>query len=216
MRSTAVVPCVLACLLLASPRARAQDAPPPIGPFVVDVRATLPRLPRTDSLAASRGLALPELPGGGLGLDIGAHAYLIHLKIVTLGVGGQLTLARSGSSEARVDGQVVSRAISERFLSVAPQASFNFGSGNGWSYLSGGIGLTTWSIVPRAGEPLPADRERLTTVNYGGGARWFDKPHLAFTFDVRFYAVNPGTSSLGFPASPRIKVVIFGAGLSFK
>ena len=28
-------------------------------------------------------------------------------------------------------------------------------------------------------------------LNYGGGARWFNSPHLAFTFDIRFYAISP-------------------------
>ena len=38
----------------------------------------------------------------------------------------------------------------------------------------------------------PPDDEPLNTINYGGGARWFIKPHVAFSFDVRFYAINPG------------------------
>ena len=40
---------------------------------------------------------------------------------------------------------------------------------------------------------MAADEEPLKTINYGGGARWFTKTHLAFSFDVRFYAINPGT-----------------------
>ena len=42
---------------------------------------------------------------------------------------------------------------------------------------------------------------RLKTINYGGGARWFAKAHVAFSFDVRFYAINPGPAFLDFRAA---------------
>jgi hypothetical protein len=56
----------------------------------------------------------------------------------------------------------------------------------------------------------------LKTINYGGGARWFAKKHLAFSFDVRFHAINPGTASGGFPPSPRTTFLVIGAGVSVK
>ena len=93
--------------------------------------------------------------------------------------------------------------MTERYSTLAPQLSFNFGSGNGWSYISGGIGRSIWSIVPDGLDPLPADQERLKTINYGGGARWFIKNHLAFSFDVRFYATSPSESFEFLPGSPR-------------
>ena len=101
-------------------------------------------------------------------------------------------------------------------MSAAPQLSFNFGTGHGWSYLSGGIGRSTWSIVPDGRDPLNADRERLETINYGGGARWFVKPHLAFSVDARFYAIYPGTPDGGRPGGPRTTLLIVGAGISVK
>ena len=56
--------------LVARPGA-AQDPPPRIGPFVVDVHGTMPRFPADDQqLADSRGLELSELPGAGLGLHL--------------------------------------------------------------------------------------------------------------------------------------------------
>ena len=42
---------------------------------------------------------------------------------------------------------------------------------------------------------LDADQQRVETINYGGGARWFIKPRLAFSIDVRFYAVSPTTTA---------------------
>ena len=65
-------------------------------------------------------------------------------------------------------------------------------------------------------ENAPADDEPLKTINYGGGARWFAKKHLAFSFDVRFYAIDPGTPYFGFPGSPRATLLIIGAGVSVK
>ena len=42
------------------------------------------------------------------------------------------------------DEDVIGRPVTERFTHLAPELSFNFGTGNGWSYLSGGIGRSTW------------------------------------------------------------------------
>jgi hypothetical protein len=58
--------------------------------------------------------------------------------------------------------------------------------------------------------------ERLKTIDYGGGARWFAKPHLAFSFDLRFYAINPSAPTLTLPAGPRTRLMVFGAGVSIK
>jgi len=59
-------------------------------------------------------------------------------------------------------------------------------------------------------------------VNYGVGARWFAKPHLAFSFDVRFYQMDPGSpytdpvTGASYPAAPRTTLLIIGAGISVK
>lgn len=215
---TRSVACLLLCfatIAAVSAPAAAQDPPPRIGPFVVDVRGTFPKFTSSQQLADSRALATSELPGVGLGLDVGAHVYVLTWKAVTVGLGGQLTVARSrftppGQNQAGL------RAVTERFTSIAPQLSLNFGDGNGWSYLSGGLGPSTWSIVPDGAASSPADQERLRTLNYGGGARWFVKRRLAFTLDVRFYAIDPGTPQPGHAGSPRTTMLIMGAGLSVK
>ena len=56
----------------------------------------------------------------------------------------------------------------------------------------------------------------MTTINYGGGARWFMKRHLAFSFDVRFYAIDPTTPLPNRPSGPRTTLLSFGAGMSLK
>lgn len=197
--------------------AAAQEPPPRIGPFVLDVHGTIPRFPGdSEQLAQSRGLQLNELPGAGLGLHTGAHVYLLKWKAVTFGVGADLTIARAHQKPPQVAEDVFARAVTERFTHIAPQLSFNFGDGDGWSYISGGIGPSTWSVVPDGQLAKDPDVERLQTINYGGGARWFIKRHLAFSFDVRFYAINPATPLPGLPNSPRTTLLIMGAGISVK
>ena len=203
----------LVLVSLCAGRAAAQDEPPRIGPIAIDVRGSFPFFPSDQQLADSRGLTLEELPGRGLGLDFGAHVYLPRWKFITLGLGGQLTLSRASSSAIPELGQL---GATERFVSGGPQISFNFGSGDGWSYVSGGVGLTQWSLIPDGEEAEPGDVEKLGTLNYGGGARWFAKPHLAFTFDVRFHAIDPGTPALGRPGSPRTTLLVMSAGFSIK
>jgi hypothetical protein len=210
-----VVAFLVSVVMVSSP-ALAQEPPPRIPFVVVDLHANVPRFPSDANLAASRDLQIGELPGTGFGGgDIGLHLYPLRWRAITFGVGGQVTRARAQQTPATVPGQPL-RPVAERFTTISPQLSFNFGSGSGWSYLSGGIGVANWSIVPDGATPLAADEERLRTTNYGGGARWFIKPHLAFSFDVRFYAINPGTPAFGFPGSPRTTLLIIGAGVSLK
>ena len=209
---------VLLALLLTvmtAGRSAAQDPPPKIGPYVVDVHGTMPRFPSDNiQLAASRGLDIKELPGAGLGIHTGVHVYVLTWKAVTFGLGGELVAARSHQKAAQFSEAVVGRATTETFTHVAPQVSFNFGDGDGWSYISGGIGPAKWSIVPDGQAPTAADTEALTTIDYGGGARWFIKKHLAFSLDVRFYAINPSAPLPDRPNGPRKTLLIFGAGVS--
>ena len=81
--------------------------------------------------------------------------------------------------------------------------------------MSAGLGQTTWSLEPEGLTNYLPNGDKLKTLNYGGGARWFIKPHLAFSFDVRFYAINPGFADL-YPATPRTRLLIIGAGISVK
>ena len=197
--------------------ARAQDEPPRIGPFALDVRGTSPKFPDDDAqLAQSRGLSVDELPGRGLGLDAGAHVYLFKWRVITIGAGAQMTIARAKSGAVVQEGIEIARPVTSWFTAFTPQLSFNFGTGDGWSYISGGIGKGVWSTVPDGQPPLPGDGERLTTINYGGGARWFAKAHLAFTVDVRFHDIYPGSPQGVLPGSPRATIFVIGAGVSVK
>jgi hypothetical protein len=64
--------------------------------------------------------------------------------------------------------------------------------------------------------PLTATADRTRMLNYGGGARWFNSPRMAFTFDLRFYAVSPREATTTVPAYPRAKFMVLSAGVGFK
>jgi hypothetical protein len=207
---------LISCLVMAAAAAplRAQDPPPRIGPLVMDFHGTVPRFPDDAALAASRGITAVELPGTGLGVQAGVHLYFFRWRAITFGIGGDAVVARAKQSPPAAATGL--SPVTGKFRTLGSQLSLNFGSGQGWSYLSGGIGRSNWSIIPGSRSPLATDDEALKTINYGGGARWFTSPHLAFSFDVRFYALNPGTASPGFPSSPRTTFVAFAAGVSLK
>lgn len=158
-------------------------------------------------------MAVAEVPGRGPGLEIGAHVYPLRWKAMTLGLGAQLFLIRSSSDAVPELGY---RGAKAALTSFSPQISFNFGTGNGWSYITGGIGPSTWSLVPDGSAPLAIDDTRLQTVNYGGGARWFAKRHVAFTVDLRFYDIAAGVAEAGYPAHPLTRFLVIGAGIAFK
>jgi len=207
------VVCALSIALVSASRVAAQDEPPRIGLFVVDALGTVPLFQTDGAIAQSRGLSATEMPGAGLGVNVGLHLYPLKWKAVTFGLGGQLTLGRSHQSPA--DPQSF-RAVTETFKATTAQLSLNFGTGNGWSYLSGGLGPVWWKIVPDGQPEGPADQDRLREVNYGVGARWFAKPHLAFSVDVRWHQVDPGFAHGDFPPTPRTTFLILGAGVSIK
>ena len=201
--------------VVGNPRAARAQEPPPLPRVVVDLHGAVAGFPNTELLALSRGLVLAELPGRAFGGDLGVHVYPFRFRAITFGFGGRLASLRARQSAGtQAAGSV--RGVTERFTYLGPQLSFNFGTGAGWSYLSGGIAGSTWSVVPDGRAPLPPDEERLKTIDYGGGARWFARPHLAFSVDVRFYAVNPSSPAAGLPGGPRTTLFVVGAGVSLK
>src|SRR2546425_1455884 len=173
MRGFAGATLTLVMCLTFSSRVRAQEPPPRLGPFVVDFHGTFPTFPNdVVQLANSRGLSLAELPGLGIGVDLGAHVYLLKWRAVTFGIGGELTFGRAHSMPSTAAGQTTGlQPVRERFISAAPQLSFNFGTGHGWSYLSGGIGRAVWAHHPAGEEPGDAALERPAAFDHCGGAQ---------------------------------------------
>jgi hypothetical protein len=196
-------------------RAYAQEPPAPLPRIVVDLHGIIPVFPNDNAqLANSRLLSVGELPGAGLGGRVGVHLYLLKWKAMTIGLGGEVLVGRSTSTPTDTTSGLV--AVNERLTSADGQVSFNFGSAHGWSYLSGGMGRSQWSIVPAGSPPTTADAESLSTANYGGGAHWSIKRHLGFSLDVRLYEIQPGTPTSVGPGSPRTRLLVAGAGIFLK
>ena len=203
---------VLLVLVAATPAA-AQD-PGPIGRFVFDILGSFVSVGQDAVLAANRGLAPAQLAGSGLGLDIGGHVYLLRWRSITFGVGASALFMSTNRTPGKDDPNPDGPPINTRFRAFSPQMSFNFGDGNGWSYLSGGIGTSRMSIFVEQ-EMEPAQRGA-GTLNYGGGARWFVRPRMAFSFDVRLFAISPLEQTSTEPGSPRMTRVAVSVGISIK
>jgi hypothetical protein len=202
-------------LLLIGAADVAAQPPQPIGPYVVDARGALVRFKQDASVATGLEVTADNLPTRGLGIAAGAHWYPLRRGRVTLGLGGELLLARDTRTKEQTDVTVATPTVTTSFSSMTPLVSLNFGTGEGWSYISGGVGLARLTSE-RDDAPFADSASRVRATNYGGGARWFTSPHLAFTFDLRFYTINAQPSAGTRPAYPRSKFMIISVGVSLR
>ena len=218
-------------------QAQGSDAP---GPYVVDLRAGVGALPRAAGL-------FPDVPSGtlvataGLAFDAGGHVYLIRLGPARIGIGASVMRASGETSPAPAPSGFTSSmavpSVHTRITTIAPQLSFNFGTSEGWSYISAGIGpakarttasaFTTSSrdgAVTTDDGAVTTDDGAVTTegsalsrslrdINVGGGARWFTHRHLAISFDVRFHVVS---DTGGETPIPRTTLVVVTGGMSLR
>ena len=185
---------------------------------MVDARGSYARYGQQEDVAFSVGLPPEWLPETGLGIELGAHVYPFSLGKARVGLGGSLHWSKGKDTPTDAAGEPISDPIEVKFVTIAPQFSLNFGKHDGWSYISAGIGVTT-RRYQLAGTPLFDDGStRIPTINFGGGARWFMKKHLAFSFDLRFYRLGAYTvatteGDVDLAASRRM---ILSIGASFK
>jgi hypothetical protein len=183
----------LLLVLAFSGQASAQAVDPP-GPWVLDIRGATLGLP--SDTAFFPPISVDTLvPSRGFGFDAGAHAYLFSLGPARVGVGANYISVR-GTAEA----------ITTDVRTIAPQLSFNFGTANGWSYLSAGIGRG-WIRTTAAQLTGTAEQDSggITSVNFGGGARWFLRSHFGVGFDVRWHR---------FSSTPTAMLLSAAAGFS--
>ena len=190
----------------------AQNAPTPTTPLVTSWPRVVADVRGATSGVPSNAAFYPPLPADtlvparGFGFDVGAHVYAGSIGPARLGYGASLQVVRAT--------QTVTSAVSRLF---APQVSINFGSPRGWSYVSGGVGLST--LTGRLQGPAGAvNLERasgaLTTFNVGGGARWFFLSRMAFSLDLRFHRYGAGGE--GDFSTPPGTVGSASVGLSFR
>ena len=204
----------LSSLLAASLPAHAQPPEEPIGRYVFDVRGALVPFARNEALAEHRGLPHLDTPGRGFGYDVGGHVYVFRVWHVTIGLGASYHASRADQSPGERSANPMGPTLRKRFSAASSQISFNFGHRNGWSYLSGGLGSSRLSLFPLDADEPP--QRSADTLNYGGGMRWFLNAHLAFTVDVRLFAISPLATLEDAPGSPRMTQVAFTAGASFR
>lgn len=201
--------------LLGVREAEAQPTTGPIPRFVVDARGSLARFKKDPGVADALRVPLDTLPTGGLGLTAGAHWYALRLRKITFGIGGEVLLARDSATFEDNETDAAGPTVTTRLSAFAPQISFNFGRDEGWSYISGGLGSARLTSE-RDDVPVGETAARTRMLNYGGGARWFNSPRMAFTFDVRFYAISPRFSTTTVPGYPRAKFMVLSGGVAFK
>jgi len=217
---------VVLCVMTLASAAAAQDpdpapaplVPQPIAPFVFDARIPMPRFKQDATIATGLGVERLDLPVRGIGLLGGAHVYPLRKRSFAFGIGGEIlrghgskTKKAAGSLPSAVDGPTVKA----RWSHVSPQLSLNFGSRDGYSYLTMGIGKS--KLTTELEDDPQADSESsVRTLNYGGGARWFIKKHLAFNLDLRFYSINAEAAAAGRTAHPKMRLLVFGAGVSIR
>jgi hypothetical protein len=201
------------------------------GPYVIDVRGATVSLPR-DAAFFPPIPSSTNVPSRGYGIELGGHVYLLQLGPARLGIGATFVRARGtatpgepeeDSDDRSTTGLNTTPDVASLLTMVAPQMSLNFGSRAGWSYLSAGIGRAqlstrTSSFVDEdeddeiTAEEL-IDHGSRSAINFGGGARWFAKPRLAFSFDVRFYMVSAGR---GEEPTPRSTLLAAAVGVSLR
>jgi hypothetical protein len=212
--------CVFACLVIAAPVA-AQEKNEPIGRFALDARGIFARHKIEPSIATELGVAAAGIPTRSFGLVGGGHYYFWHTSKITLGIGGEMLIARgrrtldivSADGKTTTPGPTVQR----HFSSIAPELSLNFGHRNGWSYISGGMFGRSTLYLDRADARATAVPGR-RTLNYGGGARWFTTDHLAFSVDFRWYSVaeQPASAATGAVLEPRTTLLVLSGGIGIK
>ena len=214
MRVALSVTCLAAVFFAAGP-AFAQPIRP-LPRVAADLRGFYSGLGQDPITAAGLGVEADQLPSRGLGAVAGIHVYPLRGRNVALGIGGEWMVARGRKQQinAATD-EPIGLPIEQRLVSLSPQVSLNFGHRDGWSYLSAGMGRLSFETFQ--GDLPPADLPpKKSTINMGGGARWFLAPHIAFTFDMRWYLTRPESGVGLLPARQRSRLLVLSAGLGFK
>ncbi len=204
----------LGLVLASAPAAHAQSVGP-VPVFVADLRGFYSGLGQDPVTAFQLEVPPTSLPSRGLGGVVGVHLYVFRRARFAFGVGGEAMMARGSKDQVDADGLSTAPPIQQRIRSLSGNISINFGDENGWSYLTAGIGPL--SFVSFVGDSAPDGAvPRKTTLNLGGGARWFFSRHVAIEFDVRFYQTKPEDIVPPYPGRQRNKLTVLSGGIGIK
>lgn len=213
------------CALLAIARPALAQQDEPLPKFAVDLHAATVGLPHAAGWVPDVA-ADTVLPGRSWGVAAGATVYPFRLGIITFGIGASISTAKgSGESLTITSGSGatattrVTPIVHTGITNITPQVSINFGRKLGWSYLSAGLGRSkVTSRVDAIGEtPAMIVPEAWNqAINFGGGAKWFMKPHLGASFDVRFVKLGSRSPTDLLPSAQRTQMWTIGAGISIQ
>ncbi|HEX8027768.1 MAG TPA: hypothetical protein VF491_04860 [Vicinamibacterales bacterium] len=215
---------VLVLLLLAPAHALAQNNER-LPFFAVDLHAATVGLPQAEGWVPVVSTDTP-LPGRSWGVGTGVTVYPVRLGLVTFGFGASLTTAKGKGESLTITSGSGSNAttrvtpiVRTGITNLAPQVSINFGQKLGWSYLSAGLGS---SKVTSSADAVGTTPERVvpeawnSAINFGGGAKWFMKPHLGASFDVRFVKLSSRSPTDTLPSAKRTQLWNISAGISIQ
>jgi hypothetical protein len=210
--------CLLFLLSFASPASAQQKEP--IGPFAADIRGIFARHKAEPSVANDLGVSAANLPPRSVGFAGGAHVYPFRAGKVTFGFGGNFVFGR-GSRTLDIPGADATTTtkgptVRRYFRTFSPEISLNFGHRKGWSYISGGLLGRSKLYVDLESAPATGTSYR-STINYGGGARWFTTDHIALSVDFRWYSVaeQPAVPG-GVVLQPRTTLLVLSGGIAIK
>ncbi len=194
--------------------------------FAVDLHGAWVGLPAADGWVPVVPAVTP-LPGRGWGVAGGATVYPLKLGVMTLGLGVSMHTGK-GTSDALTsttgsgDSEVTTpttTTVTTQVTSLLPQLSLNFGHKLGWSYLSAGYGRSKVASSSEAfgtalAETVPEAWN--AAINFGGGAKWFMKTHLGFSFDVRFTKLGSRAPTEVLPKAKRTQMITLSVGISIQ
>jgi hypothetical protein len=214
----------LVAVLLAAAPAAAQQAPERIPFFAADLHAATVGLPQAEGWVPI-GTSSTKYPGRNWGFAGGANIYPLRFKSAAFGFGAMLISGKGTAETVAVSGAgatattTVTRVVHTGITSVAPQVSLNFGHKLGWSYLAAGYGrskVTSSSDAIGTVPEIVVPEAWNAALNFGGGARWFMKPHLGAGFDMRFVKLSSRSPTDTLPSAKRTQLWNISVGISIQ
>jgi len=219
-----IVAVLIAALLVATPAA-AQPPRENLPLFTADLHAATVGLPQAEGWVPVVS-SDTELPGRNWGFGGGATIYPFRLGGMTFGFGASMLTGQGSGESLQITtgsgttvGTTVTPVVHTSVTHLIPQISINFGHKLGWSYLSAGLGRS--KIASRA-EAVGATPEQVVpeswnqALNFGGGAKWFMKPHIGASFDVRFVKLSSRSPTDTLPSAKRTQLWNISAGISIQ
>ena len=213
---------VLLTLLVSVPASAQTPARRPW--FALDLQGAWVGLPTAEGWVPTVTATTP-LPGRAWGVAGGATVYPLRMGVVTLGLGVSMHTGKSTSDPLMSTATATAPAVpttttaTTQITSMLPQVSINFGHKLGWSYLSAGYGRSKVVSSAEAFGTMPAQAVPEAwngAINFGGGARWFMKPHLGAGFDVRFTKLGSRGETDVLPAAKRTQMFTISVGISIQ